>query len=201
MIYYIVMRKKKNAENVTENGEKIKKKRTKKQIILQIVAIVLITVAGIGAGFYSGMLYLSSKLPKIDYGAYDEASLKANAQEVIAANAGKSLSEVSAVDAFVIAQYNTQPSVLSVVVRCFIHGVIKIAGHHLTLRPRTTPRVRTRKAGGARGRGRRRGGLRPRQRRSQASSPGRGRRRRRAGRSAAARAGCRRRRRRSAPGR
>ena len=75
---------------------------------MQIITIVLVIAAGAGSGFYCGMLYLSSKIPKVDYGQYDESFLRANAEEVLAANAGKSLAQLSAVDAFVIAQYNTQ---------------------------------------------------------------------------------------------
>jgi len=108
MLYHNSMHRKEISDNLQENYEKKPKKRTKKQLLLQIFAIILVTVAGIGAGFYSGMLYLSSKIPKVDYGAYDADSLRANAQEILAANSGKSVSQLSAVDAFVIAQYNTE---------------------------------------------------------------------------------------------
>ena len=85
-----------------------KKPLTKKRITARVFAIILTIVAGVGTGFYCGMLYLSSKIPKVNYGAYDETILRANAQEIIQKNSGKSVSDMSAVDAFVIAQYNTE---------------------------------------------------------------------------------------------
>ena len=87
---------------------KEKKKKTKKQIVFQIIAIVLIVAAGIGSGFYCGMLYLSSKIPKVNYAAYSEELLRPNIDEVKARTNGKNLSEVSAVDAFVLAEYNVE---------------------------------------------------------------------------------------------
>ena len=93
-----------NSEKIEQNNTKT----TKKRIILRIFSIIIVVALGVGTGFYCGMLYLSSKIPKVNYAAYDENYLKANAQEIIQKNSGKSLSELSAVDAFVIAQYNTE---------------------------------------------------------------------------------------------
>ena len=91
-----------------KRATKEKKKKTKKQIIFQIITIVLICAAGVGSGFYCGMLYLSSKIPKVNYGAYSEELLRPNISEVQARTNGKNLSQVSAVDAFVLAQYNVE---------------------------------------------------------------------------------------------
>ena len=87
-----------------------KKKRTKKQVVLQIISIVLIIAAGIGAGAYCGMLYLSSKIPKVNYNAFAEDELLPNISEILERNQGVPISQVSAVDAFVIAKYNTENS-------------------------------------------------------------------------------------------
>ena len=92
----------------TKENKQNKKPTTKKRIALRVIAIILTVVAGVGTGFYCGMLYLSSKIPKVNYGAYDETTLRANAQQIITKNSGKKVSELSAVDAFVIAQYNTE---------------------------------------------------------------------------------------------
>lgn len=93
-----------------KSAQKDKPKKTKKQLAFQIVLIVVIAVAGVASGFYCGNLYLSTKHKKVDYSKFSEKDLLPNFKEVLERNSGKSLSEVSPVDAFVIAQYKLENS-------------------------------------------------------------------------------------------
>lgn len=86
--------------------KEVKKKRTKKQLALQITTIVLIVVAGLASGFYCANLYLASKHKKVDYSKFKEEDLVADVAAVLEKNKGKSISEVAAVDAYVIAENN-----------------------------------------------------------------------------------------------
>ena len=81
-------------------------KRSKKHLIIQIVAIALVIVAGLGVGFYFGNFYLATKFKKVDYSQFNEEDILPDFESVLEKNAGKSVAEVSAVDAFVLAQYN-----------------------------------------------------------------------------------------------
>ena len=85
-------------------NEKIKK--SKKQLAYQVVLIVILVFAGIASGFYCGNLYLSTKYKSIDYSKLNESDFLPNFEEILKKNNGKTIDQVSPIDAFIIAQYN-----------------------------------------------------------------------------------------------
>ena len=100
------MKKTKDTNHEGKKPKKEKKKRTKKQLAFQIVAIIAIVFGGVAAGFYCGNLYLSTKIKTVDYSKLSEEDFLPKVDEVLSRNQGKSISEVSAIDAFVIAEHN-----------------------------------------------------------------------------------------------
>lgn len=87
-----------------------KKKKTKKELTMQFIALSTIVVVAIISGFYVGNYYLGTKQKQVDWTKFDEKDYLPNIAEVTNRNLGKTIDQMTPIDVFMLAENNLNNS-------------------------------------------------------------------------------------------